>query len=514
MFQTTCGCAVGTNSTPTPGADATLSSQSTSTWIRSPSRNGWPVASARGNIIADGSTNPSPPNGVLRANRVLRERFPGTDGAPRPDPFLRFAARDHAGCDDGYRSREAPAVSTWTASLPGSQTSSSSRRATQGLRASRTPAFKAPANPTGSGSTQIRSLGRRRPPSRPARRAAGHRGRLGPRCSRSVWDRALSTARTRSLGRFRVAMTTETMTPILSAGPASVKVWSVHNARNMPRLLLGFDIGSSSIKAALVDARTGKLAASAVSPKRSSPSRRRGPDGRSRTPRCGGRMSWPPVGRYAPRRAAPARRSRRSASPTRCTALSWSTARGRSCGRRSSGATAGRSRSARRRSAASASRPASSRLLNSPGNFTASKLAWVKENEPEVSRGRRRRCCRATTSRCACRARPRTTPSGLSEGILWDFSKGGIADRAGGVRLPPSVSPRSFRPSSIRGASPPAASALGLREGIPVAYRAGDQPNNAFSLNVLDRARWRPRRAPRAWSTASGAARSATPSRA
>jgi xylulokinase len=128
------------------------------------------------------------------------------------------------------------------------------------------------------------------------------------------------------------------------------------------------------------------------------------------------------------------------------------------------------------------------RLLNSPGNFTASKLAWVKENEPDVF------------SRAAVMMLPgdwvafkmtgerSTTQTGLSEGILWDFTSGGRADMVldwygiphGLVAAPQA----SF--SALGGLTAEAASALGVKKGTPVCYRAGDQPNNAFSLGVLD----------------------------
>jgi xylulokinase len=129
-----------------------------------------------------------------------------------------------------------------------------------------------------------------------------------------------------------------------------------------------------------------------------------------------------------------------------------------------------------------------SRLLNSPGNFTASKLAWVKENEPKVFS--RARCMLLPGDWLAFRMTGEkvTTSSGLSEAILWDFSTGGRADLVldwyGIPRelIPPTV--ETFSPQG--GLTADAAAALGLRKGTPVCYRAGDQPNNAFSLNVLD----------------------------
>ena len=69
-----------------------------------------------------------------------------------------------------------------------------------------------------------------------------------------------------------------------------------------------------------------------------------------------------------------------------------------------------------------------SRLLNSPGNFTASKLAWVRENEPGVFAKAVKAMLPGDYIALCMTGEIRTTPSGLSEGILWDFSKGGTAD--------------------------------------------------------------------------------------
>ena len=127
-------------------------------------------------------------------------------------------------------------------------------------------------------------------------------------------------------------------------------------------------------------------------------------------------------------------------------------------------------------------------LLNSPGNFTAAKLAWVKQNEPELySRIWKVMlpgdyiAMRLTGNVC-------TTVSGLSEGIFWDFKKNApcqeLLDYFG---FDPSVL-APVKPSfGIQGTlTREAADALGLYEGTPVTYRAGDQPNNALSLNVFN----------------------------
>ena len=127
-------------------------------------------------------------------------------------------------------------------------------------------------------------------------------------------------------------------------------------------------------------------------------------------------------------------------------------------------------------------------LLNSPGNFTAAKLAWVKQNEPELYNRIWKVmlpgdyiAMRLTGSVC-------TTVSGLSEGIFWDFKKNApcqeLLDYFG---FDPSVL-APVKPSfGIQGTlTREAADALGLYEGTPVTYRAGDQPNNALSLNVFN----------------------------
>ena len=126
-------------------------------------------------------------------------------------------------------------------------------------------------------------------------------------------------------------------------------------------------------------------------------------------------------------------------------------------------------------------------LLNSPGNFTAAKLAWVKENEPGLY-GRIRKimlpgdwiAAKLTGEIC-------TTVSGLSEGILWDFRENApakmVLDWFGfDAGLLPEIRPTFSEQGRL---SAPAAAELGLSPGIPVSYRAGDQPNNALSLGVL-----------------------------
>ena len=127
-------------------------------------------------------------------------------------------------------------------------------------------------------------------------------------------------------------------------------------------------------------------------------------------------------------------------------------------------------------------------LLNSPGNFTASKLKWVKDNEPalfdkvdKIMLPGDYIAMRMTGNAC-------TTISGLSEGMLWDFRENSVSkmvmDYYG---FPASVIPDVVSTFSEQGRlSASAAKELGLAEGIKITYRGGDQPNNALSLNVLN----------------------------
>jgi xylulokinase len=128
-----------------------------------------------------------------------------------------------------------------------------------------------------------------------------------------------------------------------------------------------------------------------------------------------------------------------------------------------------------------------SHMLNSPGNFTAAKLAWVKENEPEVYDKTRYFMLPGDYLAYRLTGDVLTTASGLSEGILWDFKHHQPAQLVlDALSLEAHLIPPIVDTCSIQGrVSPQAAQATGLHPGIPVTYRAGDQPNNALSLNVL-----------------------------
>ncbi len=129
-----------------------------------------------------------------------------------------------------------------------------------------------------------------------------------------------------------------------------------------------------------------------------------------------------------------------------------------------------------------------SHLLNSPGNFTASKLAWVKENEPELYSKIYKIMLPGDFIAMKLTGEICTTISGLSEGMMWDFSESRTAkmllDYYGiDESLIPEIRPTFAEQGRVSAA---AAAELGLAEGIPVTYRAGDQPNNALSLNVFN----------------------------
>jgi xylulokinase len=129
-----------------------------------------------------------------------------------------------------------------------------------------------------------------------------------------------------------------------------------------------------------------------------------------------------------------------------------------------------------------------SHLLNSPGNFTATKLAWVKENEPEQFNKIWKILLPGDYIAMRLTGRVATTVSGLSEMMLWDFKEGAPAkflmDYLG---FPADIIPEIVDTFAVQGTvTAEAAAELGLAEGIPVTYRAGDQPNNALSLNVFN----------------------------
>ena len=129
-----------------------------------------------------------------------------------------------------------------------------------------------------------------------------------------------------------------------------------------------------------------------------------------------------------------------------------------------------------------------SHLLNSPGNFTASKLAWIKEYEPELYKRIDKIMLPGDYIAMKLTGEIATTISGLSEGIFWDFKENDLSedlmryygfDKSLIAPIRPTFGVQGEVSSAI-------AAELGLKKGTPVTYRAGDQPNNALSLNVLN----------------------------
>ncbi|MGE4489360.1 MAG: xylulokinase [Kiritimatiellales bacterium] len=252
--------------------------------------------------------------------------------------------------------------------------------------------------------------------------------------------------------------------------------------------LLGIDVGSSSVKASLLDAVTGRCAGSAFYPKAEQTIDSPQPGFAEQDPQC-----WYDCAKDAVRdamREAEARpedvkavgiayqmhglvcvdKNQRVLSP----AIIWCDSRAVPYGQ----------------SAFEAIGPETclSHLLNSPGNFTAAKLAWVKEHEPEIFSKIDKILLPGDWLAMKLTGEARTTISGLSEGILWDFQEEApaklILDQFGfDPALLPEMVP-TFGPQG--GISEAAAQDFGLLGGTPVSYRAGDQPNNALSLNVFN----------------------------
>lgn len=127
-------------------------------------------------------------------------------------------------------------------------------------------------------------------------------------------------------------------------------------------------------------------------------------------------------------------------------------------------------------------------LLNSPGNFTAAKLAWVKENEPDTYNNIYKVMLPGDYIAMKLSGVANTTVSGLSEGMFWDFKENQVADFL--------MQHFGFDKSLIADIVPTfavqsevcaeAAAETGLLKGTPITYRGGDQPNNALSLNVFN----------------------------
>ena len=250
--------------------------------------------------------------------------------------------------------------------------------------------------------------------------------------------------------------------------------------------LLGYDIGSSSVKASLVDVQSGKCAATAFYPKTEAPIISHKPGWAEQDPAAWmeyltlatkdvlaqtGATDIAAIGiSYQMHGLVCVDRDRNVLRP----AIIWCDSRAVPYGQAAF--------------EAMGADYCLSHLLNSPGNFTAAKLAWVKENEPEIYARIWKVmlpgdyvAMRLTGSVC-------TTAGGLSEGIFWDFKEGRPSERLlDHFGFDPSLLPDVAPTFGLQGnLSEEAAAALGLKAGIPVTYRAGDQPNNALSLGVFN----------------------------
>lgn len=129
-----------------------------------------------------------------------------------------------------------------------------------------------------------------------------------------------------------------------------------------------------------------------------------------------------------------------------------------------------------------------SHLLNSPGNFTASKLAWVKDHEPTLFDKVYKFMLPGDYIAMKFTGDISTTVSGLSEGVFWDFRENHISKElmkffGFSEDIVPPIRPTFGIQGELMSQ---VANELGMKKGTPVTYRAGDQPNNALSLNVLN----------------------------
>ncbi|MBT3385245.1 MAG: carbohydrate kinase [Prolixibacteraceae bacterium] len=127
-------------------------------------------------------------------------------------------------------------------------------------------------------------------------------------------------------------------------------------------------------------------------------------------------------------------------------------------------------------------------MLNSPGNFTASKLKWVKENEPDLFERVYKIMLPGDWIAMKLTDEIQTTVSGLSEGIMWNFKENKLADILfENYGFSSEIIPEIVPTFAVQGrVSAKMADELGLSTKTKISYRAGDQPNNALSLNVLN----------------------------
>lgn len=254
------------------------------------------------------------------------------------------------------------------------------------------------------------------------------------------------------------------------------------------RYLLGFDVGSSSVKTSLVDADSGKCVASAFYPEKEAPIMAVKAGWAEQDPE----MWWTNAKLGLKKILADAGASPEDIKAVGISyqmhglvcvdknlkvlrpAIIWCDSRAVPYGERAFEALG--------------TQQCLSHLLNSPGNFTAAKLAWVKENEPEVYEKIYKIMLPGDYIALRLSGVANTTVSGLSEGMFWDFKENSVAnflmDYYGfDHSLIPDIVPTFSIQSTVCADT---ARELGLKPGTPITYRGGDQPNNALSLNVLN----------------------------
>lgn len=256
----------------------------------------------------------------------------------------------------------------------------------------------------------------------------------------------------------------------------------------MARYLLGYDLGSSSIKASLVNADTGQAIASAQSPAEEMPMVAVNPGWAEQDPE----MWWEHVIKST---KSCLQKSGAQASEIVAIGISYQM-HGLVCVDKNQKALRPSiiwcdSRAVEIGNEAFrklGEKYCLERLLNSPGNFTASKLKWVKDNEPEVYGSIHKVMLPGDYIAMRLTGEIATTASGLSEGMLWDYEKNTSPERLlSFYGVDPALLATVVPTFSVQGKlNDAAATTLGLKAGTPIAYRAGDQPNNAFSLNVLN----------------------------
>lgn len=254
------------------------------------------------------------------------------------------------------------------------------------------------------------------------------------------------------------------------------------------RYLLGFDVGSSSVKASLVDADTGKCAASAFFPEKEAPIKAVKKGWAEQDPQSWwdyAKLSLAKVMAYTGAKGEDIKAIGisyqmhglvcvdKDMKPLRDSII-WCDSRAVPYGERAFDAIG--------------HEKCLSHLLNSPGNFTAAKLAWVKDNEPDTYEKTHKIMLPGDYLALCLSGEANTTVSGLSEGMFWDFKNHRVADflmdhYGFGSAIVPDIVPTFSVQSKV---SAKAAAETGLAEGTPITYRAGDQPNNALSLNVFN----------------------------